>query len=202
MNEALVMGITSYQKECDYSPDAEYVLVYQMTNQSVTHCVYIKDSSTIRGPKCFPLKLYWLCWFLVTSYLLSNFLIVLLILVITLWCSNLKTSNDHLEALPVPDTPRSSTSTYNCLNSHGLFDPAPAVPVDKEGNKVYKVDVLWTPIGQEPSFQEVGRVGFNNEEIDRRIEAIDKITILDQVLDKNNDNEEEYEYDYWGVGYL
>ena len=122
---------------------------------------------------------------------------------IALWSFNPITSNDQLKTLPVPDTPRSSTSTYNCLNSHGLFDPAPAVPVDREGSKVYKVDVLWTPIGQEPSIgQEVGRVGFNDEEIDRRIEAIDKITILDQVLDKNNDNEEEYEYDYWGVGYL
>ena len=126
----------------------------------------------------------------------------MLILMIALWCFNPITSNDQLKTLPVPGTPRSSTSTYNCLNSHGLFDPAPAVPVDKEGNKVYKVDVLWTPIGQEPSLQEDGGVGLKYGEIDRRIEAIDETTIHDQVLDKYNDNDEEYEYDYWVVGYL
>ena len=193
--------VTNYRQECDYSPDAEYVLVYQMTKQSETHCVYIKNSSSIRGQQCSILELYWLCcWFLVTSYLLSNLLSVMLILVITLRCSNPMTSNDKLEALPVPDNPRSFSSTYNCLNSHGLFDPEPTVPVDKEGNMVYKVDVLWTPIGQEPTRQEDGGIGLKDGE--RRIEAIDKVTILDQVLDTKNDNEEEYEYDYWGVGYL
>ena len=53
--------VTNYRQECDYSPDAEYVLVYQMNKRSLTHCVYIKALSAIGGPKCFILKLYWLC---------------------------------------------------------------------------------------------------------------------------------------------
>ena len=45
--------VTNYWQECDYSKDAEYVLVYHLTKQSSTHCVYIKDSSSVRGPSYF-----------------------------------------------------------------------------------------------------------------------------------------------------